>query len=384
MTACVVIFVLSVFYFSYAPFWTSKDNNRIFAAVLLVFLFLYQAEGNLNAYILKFMQTFAIIPLIFLKTKYLNDLLEKFQKVITVIIAISLAFWLLHLVGINPPSTSITYGTVDRGQGIEDQYLFDNHYVFLVNQSWMLKSFAVVPDFLRFSSIFLEPGYLAILMVFLLFINGFQFKERRNQLYIATIIATVSLAGFLMGVFAYIAHRVQYTKRGVLSVSLLLLVSFSSYHFFKDYNGGRNFINEGIIERLEVDESKGIAGNNRTTEYFDNQFDTYLKTSDLLGGIGAKKVKDIGGVNVGYKTYVMSYGIIGLILFLSYLMVIARIWKGYRSLIMFILYVLMFIRGHGPIFWTGFMLVYVCGLAQAKYNSMTYEKNRNSSSLQTV
>jgi hypothetical protein len=80
----------------------------------------------------------------------------------------------------------------------------------------------------------------------------------------------------------------------------------------------------------------------------------------------------------------MRYGIIGLILFLSYLMVIARIWKGYRSLIMFILYVLMFIRGHGPIFWTGFMLVYVCGLAQAKYNSMTYEKNRNSSSLQTV
>lgn len=379
-----IIFAISIFYLIDAPFWTFKDNKRVFATVLLLIMFLQRTEGNLTSYILKFIQTFAVVPLIFLKLQYLNDLLEKFQKVITAILAISLAFWLLHLVGINTPSTSITYGTIDRGQGLEDQYLFDNHYVFLVNQSWMLKSFAVVPDFLRFCSIFLEPGYLAILMVFLLFINRFDINEKRNLLYIATIIATVSLAGVLIGVFAYIAHSAQYTKRGPIGILLLLFVSFSGYYFFKDFNGGRNFINEGIIERLEVDESKGIAGNNRTTEYFDNQFDTFLKTSDLLGGIGAKKVKDIGGANVGYKTYVMSYGIIGLILFLSYLMVIARIWKGYRSLIMFILYVLMFIRGHGPIFWTGFMLVYVCGLAQAKYNSMTYEKNRNSSSLQRV
>ena len=384
MTACVVIFVLSVFYFSFAPFWTSKDNNRLFAAVLLVFLFLYQAEGNLNAYILKFMQTFAIIPLIFLKTKYLNDLLEKFQKVITVIIAISLAFWILHLVGINLPSTPITYGTIDRGQGLEVQYLFDNHYVFLVNQSWMLRSFAVVPDFLRFSSIFLEPGYLAILMVFLLFINEFKFKVRRNQLYIATIIATVSLAGFLMVVFAYIAHSVQHAKRGTLGIFLLLFMSFVSYTFFKAYNGGRNFINEGIIERLEVDESRGIAGNNRTSENFNKLFDTFLTSSDLIGGVGAKKVKDYDGVNVGYKAYIMSYGIFGLILLLSYLFLIAGTWKNYRGFVLFVLYVLMFIRGHAPIFWTGFMLVYVCGIAQSKFYYKTYEKNSNSSTLQTV
>jgi hypothetical protein len=375
IAASILLFVLSIFYFSYAPFWTSKDNKRIFAAVLLVFLFLYQAEGNLNAYILKFTQTFAIIPLIFLKTKYLNDLLEKFQRVITIILTISLAFWVLHLVGIDLPSTPITYGTVDRGQGLEDQYLFDNHYVFLVNQSWMLRSFAVVPDFLRFSSIFLEPGYLAILMVFLLFINRFDMKEKRNQLYIATIIATVSLAGALMGVFAYIAHSAQHAKRGILGVLLLLFVSFAGYNYFKDFNGGRNFINEGIIERLEYDDSKGITGNNRTTEYFDNRFDAFLTSSDLIGGIGAKKVKDIGGANVGYKAYIMRYGVIGLILFLSYLILIARIWKGYRALVLFIIYVLMFIRGDATIFWTGFMLVYVCGLAQSKFDSITHEKN---------
>ena len=384
MAASIIIFVLFVFYFSYAPFWTLKDNRRIFAAALLIINFLYQAEGNLNAYILRFMQSFAVIPLIFLKPKYQTDLLERFQKVITVILAISLAFWILHLVGVNFPSTPITYGTIDRGEGLVDQYLFDNHYVFLVNQSWMLISYLTVPDYLRFSSIFLEPGYLAILMVFLLFINGFKFNEKRNQLYIATIIATVSIAGLLLGVFAYIAHSVQHTKRGILGVFLLLFVCFAGYNYFKDFNGGRNFINEGIIKRLEYDETRGIAGNQRTTENFDNIFDTFVKSSEIIGGVGNKNVMNIVGANVGYKAYIMRYGIIGLILFLSFLILLARTGKGYRALILFILYILMFIRGDVIIFYTGFMLVYIGGIAQTKFNFETYEKNSNSSSLQRV
>ena len=382
-TASVIIFVLSIFYFIYAPFWTFKDRRRIFAALLLVILFLYQAEGNLNAHILKFMESFAVIPLIFLKSKYQTDILEKFQKVITIILAISLVCWIFHLVGVNFPSTPITYGKVDRGEGLENQYLFDNHYVFLVNQSGMIR-ITVEQLSLRFSSIFLEPRYLSVLMVFLLFINGFDFKEKRNQLYIATIIATVSLAGFLMGVFAYIAHSVQHTKRGTLGIILLLFVLFASYGFFKEYNGGRNFINEGIIERLELDESRIIAGNNRTSLDFDERFDEFLTSSDVIGGIGTKKFKNLGGANVGYKAYMMRFGIIGLILFLSYLLFLAMVGKGYRALILFILYILMFLRGDGTIFLTGFVLVYVGGIAQSKYESLIYEKNSNSSTLQRV
>lgn len=380
--AGVIIFALSVFYLLNAPFWTFKDNKRVYAAVLLVILFLYQVEGNLNAYMLRFMQSFAVIPLIFLKPKYQTDLLEKFQKVITVILTISLAGWILHLVGINFPSTPITYGTVDRGGGLEVQYLFDNHYVFLVNQSGMLEIVSELNS-LRFSSIFLEPGYLAILMLFLLFINGFKFNEKRNQLYIATIIATVSLAGYLMGVFAYIAHSVQHTKRGILSV-LLLLVLFASYDFFKEFNGGRNFINEGIIERLEFDESKGIKGNNRTTENFNEIYNKFLTSTDVIGGVGVKKVQDIGGANVGYKAYIMRYGIIGLIFFLSFLILLARTGKGYRAFILFILYVLMFFRGDATIFMTGFVLIYLGGISQTKRDSITHEKDSYSSALQRV
>jgi len=365
-TGTVIILVISVFYLIYAPFWTFKENKKVYAAVLLVILFLYQAEGNLNAYMLKLMEVFAVIPLIFLKPQYQADILEKFQRVITVILTISLAFWVLHLVGINFPSTPITYGTVDRGQGLEDQYLFDNHYFFLVNQSGLLR-FAIELLSLRFSSIFLEPGYLAILMVFLLFINEFNFKEKRNLLYVATIIATVSLAGYLMVVFAYIAHSLQHTKRGTLGIVLLLIISFASYNFFQNFNEGRNFINEGIIERLEFDESKFIVGNNRTSLDFSEQFNRFVTTPDLIGGIGKRRVANMGGANVGYKAFIMCYGIVGLILFLSFLILLARTSKNYRSFILFLLYFLMFLRGDGPIFWTSFVLIYTCALTMFNY-----------------
>ncbi len=383
-TATVLIFLISLFYFTYAPFWNFRDNKRVVASVVLIILFLYQADGNMNAYMLRFMESFAIIPLVLLKPKYQMDLLEKFQKVITVILAVSLAFWILHFMGINLPSTPIIYGQVDRGQGLEAQYLFENHYVFLVNQSWMLKSYAVVPSFLRFSSIFLEPGYLAILMVFFLFINKFEFQKRRNQLYIATIIATVSLAGLLMVAFAYITLRLQHAKRGIAGIILLLLVSFASYNFFQNYNGGRNFINEGIIERLELDDERGIAGNNRTTLNFNDQFQEFVTSPDVIFGKGNRYVKDLGEVNVGYKVYIMKYGAIGLILFLTYLLIIVKTGNGYRAFIMFVLYVLMFIRGDATIFWEGFILVYVGGIAQTKYESLTHEINSNSITLQRV
>lgn len=366
-TAIVLIFVISIFYLIYAPFWDCKDKRKISALVLVVILFLYQAEGNLSYYLLKLIESVAIFPFVLLKSKYQLDLLEKFQRVITVILTVSLASWILHLVGINFPSTPITYGKIDRGEGLVDQYLFDNHYVFLVNQSWMLKTFAVVPDFLRFCSVFLEPGILAILMVFLLYINKFDFREKRNQLYMATIIATVSLAGLLMVLFAYIAHSVQYTKRGTIGIIFLLILTFAGNVFFKDYNGGRNFINEGLIERLEVDDERGIAGNNRTTLDFDYQFERIMASSDIIGGIGNRKFLKIGGANVGYKAFIVRYGFIGLALFLSYLILLFRTSKNYRAFVLLLLYILMFIRGDGPIFWSSFVLIYTCGLTLFKY-----------------
>lgn len=381
LVASVLFGVISIMYLLVPQYWNLRDNRRVCAALLIIILYLYRTEGNINAYIFSFISSFALIPLVFLKTKYLADLYERFQKVITIILAASLFFWIGHLLGIDLPSSEITYGRIDRGAGIESQYYFSNHYFYLVNQSWFFRG-GIVPDFLRFSSVFLEPGYLAILMVFLLFINKFDVKDRRNILYIAVIIATVSLAGFLMGIFAYVAHSVQHSRRGIAGLAMVVVLLFFSYDFFKEYNHGNNFINQGIIERLEYDNTEGtIVGNNRTSEALDIQFEHFLGTSDIWLGKGGRSEVEFG---VGYKAFLIRHGILGLVLFIAYIYIIARIARNYRANVLFVLYVLMFIRGDATMFWHGFMLVYICGVMLTKIEKVTNEKNRTHLAVQRV
>ena len=73
------------------------------------------------------------------------------------------------------------------------QYYFENHYLYLADKTWFIRPFSDIPSFVRFNSIFLEPGYLAIFMMFLLFINKFDLKDHRNKVYLVTLILTLSL-----------------------------------------------------------------------------------------------------------------------------------------------------------------------------------------------
>lgn len=374
-SAAIVFALINIIYMLLSPFWQFGDARRRGIAAIILFFFLYRTEGNMMAYAFSAVTSFSLIPLVFLKPEYQIDLLKRFQKVITIILSVSLFFWIWHLIGYDLPSSIITFGTVDRGNGMEDQYIFSNHYLYLASMSWMMRS-GVVPEFFRFSAVFLEPGYLAILMVFLLFINGFDFKEKRNILYVGVIIATVSLAGFLMGIFAYIAQNVRSSKRGIYSLFIVTIICFYGYDFFKDYNNGNNFVNQGIIERLEYDEMEGtIAGNNRTSIGLDNHFEEFVKTSDIWYGLGRSKDIEFG---VGYKAFLLKYGIFGLAIWLIYMLMISRIGNNYRSYTLLALYILMFLRGDVTMLWYGFMLVYVCGVVFTKYGLSAYEENSDS------
>ena len=388
MMAVLVIFMINALFMLSTPFWDYNNSRKKVAAILILVLFIYRTfvdGGVFNYYVVQILSSFSLIPLILLKPKYQISLLESFQRVIVIILAVGLVFWILHFFGIGISPVQLTYGEIDRGRGLEDQYLFDNYYIFLVNQSWMLNPVEIVPDFLRFSSVFLEPGYVAILMVFLLSVNNFNFKDWRNYVYIATIIASVSLAGFLIGAFALFAIRMRGKKHMLLWLVSMLVLVFIGYTFFKNYNNGNNFINQGIIERMEYDESEGtIAGYNRTSEDVDKQFSNFLFSSDILFGVGHKTVAEMSGSSVGYKVYIMQYGLLGLVLFLLFLLILCKSGGNFQSRLLLLIYLLMFIRGHNTMLWLGFVLVYVCGIALSKYDIHNDEKNSTDSALQRV
>jgi len=384
----IVMFLLAGWFLFTSPFWDFKNSKKLLAAVLLILIYIYRTiinEGNFNYYLFEIMSSFTIIPIILLKSKYQLDLLNKFQNTLSIVLLVSLVFWVGHLLGIDLPSTSLTFGTIERVGGIDDQYTFANHYLYLVNQGSLFNDSGFLPSFMRFSSVFLEPGYLSIIIVFLLFINGFDLRDKRNIIYLLTIIATVSLAGYLMIIIAYIAHVLQKSRNRWLSLVGFFLLIIISSAFFKEYNGGNNFINKGIIERLEYDQVTGnIAGYNRTTENFDYAFDRFWGSANIVTGYGEERQKAIDSGGVGYKIYLMQYGLIGLFLFILYLVLIAKVGNNYRSYILLLLYIIMFARGHGTMFYSAFMLTYICGVAQTVINKDNNEENCTRSPLQPV
>ena len=97
--AVIIFFLVHTYFLLTSPLWCFNDGKRIGAALILVVLLQYQSAGNsLNFHIQKLMEAVALLPLVFLMPRFQMDLLEKFQKVMTFILTLSLVFWAGHLV----------------------------------------------------------------------------------------------------------------------------------------------------------------------------------------------------------------------------------------------------------------------------------------------
>jgi hypothetical protein len=77
-----------------------------------------------------------------------------------------------------------------------------------------------------------------------------------------------------------------------------------------------------IVSRLQFDEEKGVAGNNRLTSRFDENYYTkyFLGTSDMIWGMRPEVYgKRFYLAGNSYKLYFLRYGFVGMVsLFLFY------------------------------------------------------------------
>lgn len=349
-------FVPSIgFFFSiyFAAKHSEYFNLNKSAIIQIVLFFLAQIftirNGNYKAFI-GMILTFSSVAFVFgLKRVYKSELLQFITKVVGALLFISLSGWFIHLLGINTPFFPDNYN--------DAQYSYENHFIFLVNTG------GAVSVFPRFSGVFLEPGYLGVLLVILLYINEFNLRRKEILVLFFALIFTFSLAGYLMFLFAYVAYLLQKSRKAVLYMLLFMTFIWSSYTFLANYNDGNNIINKMVLERLKYDDEAGnIAGYNRTQEYFDNYFKSFWnRGDDILFGIGTDTF-DFGS-NVGYKVYLTQHGIFGtLLIFIAFFSVLL-FNRGYSKFIIFLLYTIMFIRGHHIIYWSGFLLVYVCAMS---------------------
>ena len=231
-----------------------------------------------------------------------------------------------------------------------EKYIFDNYFFFI--------DFNSFPEFTlrRFSSIFLEPGYLGTCCALLLFANNFNFKKRENKIILIALLFSLSLAGistFLLGLIFNELLTSKTIKSKVRFVFTVVMVFSVVFYFAQEYNGGDNAINLALFDRLEQDSEKGIKGNNRITESTDDEFKQFLSTDLFWFGVDRTKFKsDIEDdliQGAGYTIYLIQNGLVSvLVFFLFYLSIAAKSVDKIKSFFFLFLIIITFLQAAYP------------------------------------
>lgn len=331
---------------------TSVKKLLLFAFVLVVAT-LYKNEFGMH---LPFELKISLILLLLLSNDERLFILNTWTRFYAVLLAVSLVAWVVSLIGLLP-SFGIITPPLDN-----DTYTYINYGLCLQNISGM-------DNASRFTSIFLEPGHTATVAVFTIVANRFDFHNKYVKLITLCTLFTLSLAGYVLLGVGYVLYLLSKTQKievfkKVFAFSLILLGVFI---FAKNYKGGDNAINTMIIERLEYDSEKGISGNNRTTDYVDQQYEYFLKSPDLLYGLSASDYRYLTENSfwqgAGYKIYIMQKGILGTMLILLLYLSVFRFANDKRfALCALVVFVLAFIQRAYPM-WNAWLYTYVLAVS---------------------
>lgn len=263
------------------------------------------------------------------------------------ILVITLIAWLLTWTGLLP-----NYGTISSTA--------QNHVY--TNYLFCLKGFVYV---YRFHSVFLEPGHVAMVAAFTIYANKYNFKKTSVLALLICSLFTLSLAGYVLLFMGYVFYRMQQSKWTLLVKNALVILVILSGTFWggRTINGGKNYLNEFILERLEFDEDKGLSGNNRFSRQTDILYERAFKTGEIVSGMSSEKywhlhdLDDIHGA--GYKLYLLERGIIGTVLIFLFYFFLYRTSVDKKFVLgILALYILAFIQRAYP-FWYSWLFIFL-------------------------
>jgi len=277
-------------------------TNFLAPCIIYLLLTVYQSirsGNNIVGLVMPVFYTYIFFMLYRYDKSRLLRLSTFIAKSVAIILVPSLFFFILFLLGFPLPSRDLVFG--------DYFYSFTNYYFFLLDDRQL---FAFIP---RFQSVFPEPTYLGSTCAVLLLSQRGRWKRWYN-----IVLLTALLISFSLGAYVYITAIIflnLWVKGRKILVNLIITISFIgafvASSFF--YNGGDNLVHDLILLRLEIDDGE-LAGNNRTTESFDVDFDNYIQSSDIL--FGRNRVAEFG--DSGYKVFIYDYGLVGLALLILF------------------------------------------------------------------
>jgi hypothetical protein len=326
--------------------------------IILVFFFASVIGYNLNGIVVNTLLGVTFYLFIITNERIKKITLKRITKIYAAILSFSLIFYFLIVVLKIPfPCKEITFN--------KGQYYFNNYYVLLERTRGDLLFFA------RFNSLFLEPGQIGVIAVMLLAANNFEIKKIDNFLILICAICTLSLATYILLIFA-----IMYKNLKIGRVKYLLLILFILtvvYIYFVEKADG--FFYERIIKRLMLNEGK-LTGDNRVSSAFDYFYNEYMRTDKSIFGYGAYFDNLNLGDAAGYKAYLMQYGKVGTVLIIITYFFIS-FGKSRNSLLFFLIWLLAFVQAAYPLTPTQFILYVAGGEALLKKSSKKINNNKD-------
>lgn len=342
-----LVIFLSIFSLSRPNYFSISYKTKISMFLFYIGALLY-IRGNLNAYIEITLLVIPFILFVALKDVFKFQILQSFDKLLSITVALSLFAWILFLLGVPLPHYDFDWNS----------YNFDNYYFFLKQRD--IISFYSFP---RFQYVFTEPGYFACLCSFMMYLRRYSFKDWQTIVYLIAVVMTYSLAGYVflfLGLFVYMMQqktgRIKYALF-FISLILLFLVLLTS--------DNENVISSMFAYRLEYS-GNSFSGNNRTSESFNVWWNTYfVHYGDWFWGENDLVNNYFAGdnlVGVDLRAFTARYGVIPLLFYFGSMIYYYFSKPSRLGLFFLLLFLLFYYRGYTVMFYMGFPMLYVTGI----------------------
>lgn len=336
----------------------SENTRMMDLTVISLVLFTFWVQGrNINGVIFSIMTIYITLVLYKLKDSCKIDVINCITKLMSLIVIVSLAAFILFKMGVSLPHTDIV---TPEGK------ICINYYFFILGITE------------RYQSIFLEPGYFTLGIAPLLFLNKYNIKNKYVLILLAGQFFSFSLAGYIILLFGFLWHTImnnETIKSKVIHILGAIFVLVSMLYIFNIVFKG-DILNEMILERIQI-ENGNLNGNNRTTEYFDGIYSVFLNSPQFLTGVGKwdEAINDYGSGNAGYKVFLYLYGLIGAVLCLLFYcsLLLRHRTKDILGLSVFIL--LLLFQNTYPLLWCFIIsLLFGSAFLRKDENAGLYEK----------
>ena len=272
-----------------------------------------------------------------------------------------IAYWIAQF-NLLPPIGIMPYALGEDIFLRNPEYCIRENYIF----------YMYAPDFygIRFNGPFVEPGHLGMMSAFLLFCNKFDFSKKYNVIILVALILSFSLAGYIL---AFIGNLMIRFYKGILRPRKMITYFFSffivialSYQLTKD----NPLFQELIFNRIELNDERGIEGNNRTSIEMGEYNDRMWTSGDIgliLSGYSERdwdeSVESNGGfTGTGIIVAMVRRGLLGIMAMMFFYIIFLSFSTDKRFAFMaFVFVFLMFLQRTYP-FWFSWIICYAYGI----------------------